>query len=162
MPDEFQCIDHDVQKQIHHSGYSLAHNSEVKASPRDLEGIDFTFDIEEYPDENGHGLSLSLTDADGARDYLSKFANWEEQVTKAAENDTEQGCPECTSVMWWPHQKIETSDDDTQSSSEGQVLEVESVDEFMDRIDINETSGDEIEKKAVEDILQETEDDYEY
>lgn len=98
---KFVCPDHGEQEQVQHDGYSLAHNPPVQAHERDLEGIMFTFDVVTNGGEGN--LELELADADGARDYLSKFADWEEQVTEAAESEYEHGCPECGNgkVMFW-------------------------------------------------------------
>lgn len=86
------CPDHGIVDTVTHKGYSLGHNTR-RGEPNelDLEGIEFTFSItgwgEMKPD-------LELEDADNAEDYLSKFSDWEEVITRAAEIEGERFCGE--------------------------------------------------------------------
>lgn len=96
---KFICPDHGEQEQVQHDGYGLG--ARAGFHERDMEGIMFTFDVVSNPDDGD--LELELADADGARDYLSKFADWESKIVEAAENEYEHGCPECGNgkLLYW-------------------------------------------------------------
>lgn len=99
---KFICPDHGRQERVQHDGYSLAHSSEIRASPSDLEGIKFVFDVVSNPD--GGALELELDTVRGNYgNYLSKFHNWEEEVTAVAEGEMEHACPECGNgaLLYW-------------------------------------------------------------
>lgn len=97
----FICPEHGEVDSVTHSGYSLGHRT-GRDGPNelDLEGIYFTFDVVENDTDD---LELELVDADGARNYLSKFADWEEKVTEAAEGEFEHTCGEdgCNQMLYW-------------------------------------------------------------
>lgn len=98
MSDTFRCPGCGEQEQVSQGGYSLGHRTGLSGpNELDLEGIRFVFDV-----ESTEPLELSLARHDATSGYLDKFADWEEKVTSAAENDPEQECPECTGLMFWP------------------------------------------------------------
>lgn len=97
----FWCEKHGKQTQVSHNGYNLGHSTPRNGpNELDLEDIIFVFDVvSDSPDE---GLELELVSHNATNGYLSKFADWEQHVTAAAENEYEQHCPECGNgrIMW--------------------------------------------------------------
>lgn len=101
---EFYCEKHGTVNKVYQSGYALGHDTRRDGpNELDLEGIDFIFKVLNLPgsyDEKNDEviqskkqIELELIDADNAKSYLSKFSNWEEKITKAAEKQFEYFCP---------------------------------------------------------------------
>lgn len=89
------CPEDGEVSQLTIDGYVLGHRTEPNGpNELDLEGIMFTFNVDEPPESLDDQMSLSLADADGAEGYLSKFADWEDHVVQAAERADEFICGE--------------------------------------------------------------------
>ena len=74
-----ECSKHGELEEVHFTGYSLGHDSEVMASELDLEGITFVLTV---PD----GDEVTDEDVDTVRNnerYLSKFADVCEDIAEA-------------------------------------------------------------------------------
>ena len=81
-----ECSEHGELEVVHFSGYSLGHDSEVKSSELDLEGITFVLTV---PD----GDEVTVEDVDTVRNnerYLSKFADVYGDVAKAINGHIER------------------------------------------------------------------------
>lgn len=74
------CDTHGELDKLHFSGYGLGHESAVKPSESDLDGITFVLDIPESRDEIKPD---DISTYDDHKRYLSKFANIYEQVADA-------------------------------------------------------------------------------
>lgn len=77
-----QCAEHGEVDEFHLDGYSAAHERPVSASERDFEGITFVV-------ENPRGEEVTaehISTESGAEGYLSKFANWDDEIAQLVTN----------------------------------------------------------------------------
>lgn len=76
----FQCQTHGELDELHLDGYSIAHNPEVKASERDLEGITFVIDSPQGGEVQAEHVHPEESMAES---YLEKFSGWDEDIARA-------------------------------------------------------------------------------